>query len=117
MLKYCTICKVAPWLLEKCRTTRKLPEPGHYITPFVISEILPNSFKMQIIIRGQESYVLEFSGNETLAELKARVIEHEGTEDVLLYASGKPLLEGLVSSIENCTVDVTLPLLGGKVSF
>merc|ERR1711997_452554 len=74
-----------------------------------------NSFKMQIIVRGQKSYVLDFSGDETLAELKARVIEHEGTEDVLLYASGKPLLEGLVNSIEHCTVDVTLPLLGGKV--
>ena len=71
---------------------------------------------MQLIIRGQKSYVLDFCGDESLAELKSRVIEHEGTEDILLYVSGKPLTEeGLVSTIENCTVDVTVPLLGGKV--
>ena len=71
---------------------------------------------MQLIIRSQESYVLDFCGNETLAELKARITEHEKTDDVILYVSGKPLPEdGVVSSIENCAVDVNLPLLGGKV--
>ena len=71
---------------------------------------------MQLIIRSQESYVLDFCGNETLAELKARIAEHEKTDDVILYVSGKPLPEdGVVSSIENCAVDVNLPLLGGKV--
>ena len=70
---------------------------------------------MQLIIRSQESYVLDFCGDETLAQLKTRVIEHERTDDVMLYVSGKPLPEeGLVSSIENCAVDVTVPLLGGK---
>merc|ERR1712001_302381 len=54
-------------------------------------------------------------GDETFAELKIRVCEQEKSE-VLLYVSGKPLSEeGLVSSIENCSVDVTVPLLGGKV--
>merc|ERR1711981_1422910 len=71
---------------------------------------------MQLIIRSQESYVLDFCGNETLAELKARIAEHEKTDDVILYVSGKPLSEdGVVSSLENCAVDVNLPLLGGKV--
>ena len=71
---------------------------------------------MQLIIRSQEHYVLDLCGNETLAQLKTRVIEHEKTDDVMLYVSGKPLPEeGLVSSIENCAVDVTVPLLGGKV--
>lgn len=70
---------------------------------------------MQLTIRGQESYLLDFNGDETFAELKTRVCEQEKTE-VLLYVSGKPLPEeGLVSSIENCAVDVTVPLLGGKV--
>ena len=71
---------------------------------------------MQLIIRGQESYMLDFNGDETLAQLKSLVCEREQTDDVLLYVSGKPLSEeGLVSSIENCAVDVTVPLLGGKV--
>merc|ERR1712133_343296 len=70
---------------------------------------------MQLTIRGQESYLLDFNGDETFAELKNRVCEQEKTE-VLLYVSGKPLTEeGVVSSIENCAVDVTVPLLGGKV--
>merc|ERR1719361_2251706 len=70
---------------------------------------------MQLTIRGQESYMLDFTGDETFAELKNRVCEQEKSE-VLLYVSGKPLPEeGLVSSIENCAVDVTVPLLGGKV--
>ena len=70
---------------------------------------------MQLTIRGQESYLLDFNGDETFAELKNRVCEQEKTE-VLLYVSGKPLPEeGVVSSIENCAVDVTVPLLGGKV--
>ena len=70
---------------------------------------------MQLTIRGQESYMLDFNGDETFADLKNRVCEQEKTE-VLLYVSGKPLPdEGVVSSIENCAIDVTVPLLGGKV--
>merc|ERR1712154_235189 len=74
-----------------------------------------NHLTMQLTIRGQESYMLDFHGDETFADLKNRVCEQEKTE-VLLYVSGKPLPdEGVVSSIENCAIDVTAPLLGGKV--
>ena len=71
---------------------------------------------MQLHIRGSSNYVLEFSGAESLAELKAKVAECEGTEDVLLYVAGKPVdYEMAVSSIGECHVDVTVPLMGGKV--
>merc|ERR1712154_731063 len=53
---------------------------------------------------------------KSLAELKAKISEVEGSEDVLLYVGGKPLdYETPVSSIAEFHVDVTVPLLGGKV--
>lgn len=72
---------------------------------------------MQLHVRGSSNYVLEFAtGNEVLAELKAKVAEIEGTEDVLLFVGGKPVdYEMPVSSIGMAHVDVTVPLLGGKV--
>ena len=65
---------------------------------------------MQLHIRGSSNYVLEFaSGNESLAELKAKIYEVEGSEDVLLYVGGKPLdYEMPVSSIAEFHVDVTV---------
>merc|ERR1712038_1441085 len=73
--------------------------------------------KMQLHVRGSSNYVLEFaSGNESLAELKAQVAAVEGTDDVLLYVAGKPLDYDMpVSSIGEYHIDVTVPLLGGKV--
>merc|ERR1712119_90196 len=73
--------------------------------------------KMQLHIRGNSNYVLEFTtGNESLSELKAKVAEIEGTEDVLLYVGGKPVdCEMNVSSIGEAHIDVTVPLKGGKV--
>merc|ERR1719420_2198035 len=75
------------------------------------------SDKMQLHIRGSSNYILEFAtGNESLAELKAQVSQREGSEDVLLYVAGKPVdYEMPVSSIGAFHVDVTVPLLGGKV--
>ena len=71
---------------------------------------------MQLHIRGSSNYVLEFTGNESLSELKAKVAECEGTEDVLLYVAGKPVdYEMAVETIGECHVDVTVPLMGGKV--
>merc|ERR1719433_1885002 len=73
--------------------------------------------KMQLHIRGNTNYVLEFAtGNESLAELKAQVAEIEGSEDVLLYVCGKPVdCEMAISSIGEAHIDVTVPLKGGKV--
>merc|ERR1712066_806936 len=56
------------------------------------------------------------NGDESYQELRARICEHENSKDILLYVSGKPLSkEGVISTLENCAVDVTSPLLGGKV--
>merc|ERR1712051_703008 len=57
------------------------------------------------------NYVLEFAtGNESCAELKAKIAEKEGSEDVLLYVAGKPVdYEMPVSSIGDFHVDVTFP--------
>merc|ERR1711878_252505 len=83
---------------------------------FLCSVESQRSTNMQLHIRGSSNYVLEFSGVESLAELKAKVAECEGTEDVLLYVAGKPVdYEMAVSSIGECHVDVTVPLMGGKV--
>merc|ERR1712141_373181 len=55
-------------------------------------------------------------GMKRLLNLRAVFANKKKTDDILLYVSGKPLSEdGVVSSIENCAVDVTVPLLGGKV--
>merc|ERR1712086_173999 len=74
------------------------------------------SDKMQLHIRGNLNYVLEFAtGNELCAELKAKIAQKEGSEDVLLYVAGPVDIEMPVSSIGDFHVDVTVPLLGGKV--
>merc|ERR1711860_117472 len=68
--------------------------------------------KMQLLVRGCEStYVLEAS---SLEQLKAQVFEAESSEECLLYIAGKPL-EAEEDLVDNATVDVTLPLKGGKV--
>merc|ERR1711936_390825 len=79
--------------------------------------VYQNRTKMQLHIRGNSNYVLEFAtGNESLAELKAKVAEIEGSEDVLLYVGGKPVdCEMNIPSIGEAHIDVTVPLKGGKV--
>ena len=74
----------------------------------ILAEVLQiTGSTMQLIIRSQESYVLDFCGNETLAELKARIAEHEKTDDVILYVSGKPLPEDGVVTVSY--THLTLP--------
>merc|ERR1712033_87720 len=52
----------------------------------------------------------------SLGEVAAAVAEHEGADDVLLYVNGRPLdMEMAAEEIENCTVDVSVQLKGGKV--
>ncbi len=74
---------------------------------------------MDIAIRSQQNYSLHFSGAETLAELKSRIAAAEKCDDVLLYVAGKPVdieCDATVAALENYTVDVTVPLFGGKVN-
>ena len=72
---------------------------------------------MQIFVRSQETYVLELNGSETFDQVKELIALREGSEEVCLFASGKPLSEdGDLQTLENMTIDVTVPLKGGKVS-
>merc|ERR1712142_1177557 len=76
---------------------------------------------MQLNFRGvSESYVLNLEENEaevtTMSEIAEAVAEREGAEDVLLYVNGRPLdMEMAAADLQNCTVDVSVPLKGGKV--
>ena len=77
--------------------------------------------RMQLNFRGvSQSYVLNLDENEaevTVSEIADAVAEHEGSEEVLLYVNGRPLdMEMAAADLEHCTVDVTVPLKGGKVS-
>jgi hypothetical protein len=66
---------------------------------------------MQLLIRGSSTYFVEASD---VAGVFAAVQAKEGTEDVLLFAGGRPLaLEDGIEGVE--AVDVTVPLKGGKV--
>merc|ERR1712243_357541 len=52
------------------------------------------------------------------AQLHAAIAEREGSDEVSLFVGGRPLdLEDqmTVSDLADCSVDVTLPLKGGKV--
>merc|ERR1712018_743313 len=80
---------------------------------FPVACLQSKDTKMQLHIRGNTNYVLEAS---SLVELKAKVAEIEGSEDVLLYIGGKPVdYEMDVAAIGEAHIDVTVPLLGGKV--
>merc|ERR1712098_137439 len=79
----------------------------------------PSTARMQLNFRGvSESYVLnlENEAEVTMSEIAEAVAEREGAEDVLLYVNGRPLdMEMAAADLENCTVDVSVPLKGGKV--
>ncbi|RZF41271.1 hypothetical protein LSTR_LSTR010499 [Laodelphax striatellus] len=73
---------------------------------------------MQLSIRGQSNHIVDCDGNETVASIKDRVaaLENLPPQLVALYSCGKPLDNDLpVSGLENFSIEVTIPLLGGKV--
>ncbi len=70
---------------------------------------------MQLHIRGQETHVIECQDDETVAQIKARLAAFQDVE-FHLYCSGTPLSDDvLVSELTSNTLDLTIPLLGGKV--
>merc|ERR1711862_739958 len=79
----------------------------------------PSTARMQLNFPGvSESYVLNLENESevTMSEIAEAVAEREGAEDVLLYVKGRPLdMEMAAADLENCTVDVSVPLKGGKV--
>ncbi|KAG7461201.1 hypothetical protein MATL_G00207580 [Megalops atlanticus] len=77
--------------------------------------------KMQLFVRAQNTHTLHLTGQETIGDIKAHVQALEGlaVEDQVLLLAGTPLEDGAVLEqcgvSENCTLEVTARLLGGKV--
>merc|ERR1712242_556080 len=73
--------------------------------------------RMQLTVRGvSESYVLNLNGSESLQDVHSAIAEREGSEEVLLYAGGRPLdMEMSAADLAEVSLDVTVPLKGGKV--
>jgi small subunit ribosomal protein S30e len=78
---------------------------------------------MQLFVRGvSSSYALEVSTSDSAQILAAAIRNAEGLasdDAVLLFCGGKPIVADdawTVSSLgANATIDVTVPLVGGKV--
>ncbi|KZS08221.1 Ribosomal protein S30 [Daphnia magna] len=74
--------------------------------------------RMQLTIRGQNTHLLECTGSESIAELKSKiaVLENLPVSELRLFSVGAPLADEInISTLTSATVDVTVPLLGGKV--
>ncbi|KAJ0183183.1 hypothetical protein K1T71_001159 [Dendrolimus kikuchii] len=79
---------------------------------------LIRNFKMQLHIRGQSTHVLDVEGQESVGQIKDRIrsLADLGNEDLTLSLCGAPLEDAcLVSELSSNELDLTVPLLGGKV--
>jgi len=73
---------------------------------------------MQLIVRGNLTHVLDVAPDANVEALKAQLSLLEGVdaEQLNLFCSGAPLEDDVnLAVLENQTVDLTVPLLGGKV--
>ncbi|KAL4709447.1 hypothetical protein ACJJTC_019744 [Scirpophaga incertulas] len=72
---------------------------------------------MQLHIRGQSTHVLDVAGEESIGQIKERLRALAGIDDdVTLSVCGAPLDDSsLVSELSSTELDLTVPLLGGKV--
>merc|ERR1739844_53355 len=70
------------------------------------------------IVNGSQTHVLQVAPEANVAQLRAQLSMLEGVdcEQLNLFCSGSPLEDEVnVSALENMTIDLTIPLLGGKV--
>ena len=73
---------------------------------------------MQLIVNGSQTHVVEVSPEANVAQLRAQLSMLEGVdcEQLNLFCSGSPLEDEVnLAALENFTIDLTVPLLGGKV--
>jgi small subunit ribosomal protein S30e len=73
---------------------------------------------MQLIVNGSQTHVLQVAPEANVAQLRAQLSMLEGVdcEQLNLFCSGSPLEDEVnVAALENLTIDLTVPLLGGKV--
>merc|ERR1711909_171646 len=73
---------------------------------------------MQLIVRGEQTHVLDMGPTANVEALRAQLSLLEGVdaEQLNLFCSGAPLEDEVsLAFLENQAVDVTVPLRGGKV--
>ncbi|XP_055539703.1 FAU ubiquitin-like and ribosomal protein S30 [Wyeomyia smithii] len=74
---------------------------------------------MQLHIRGLNTHVLDVQPQETISEIKVKLAALENVEDaeqLVLSCEGAILgTDALVGSLSSVELDLTIPLLGGKV--
>ncbi|XP_033220510.1 uncharacterized protein LOC117175076 [Belonocnema kinseyi] len=73
---------------------------------------------MQLHIRGDETRVIECEDNETVGQIKARILAFANVEsgDIYISCAGTVLTDDVVvSDFQSNTIDFNIPLLGGKV--
>jgi len=73
---------------------------------------------MQLIVNGNQTHVLDVSPDADVAQLRAQLSMLEGVdcEQLNLFCSGSPLEDDVnLAVLENQTIDLTIPLKGGKV--
>merc|ERR1712142_428437 len=72
----------------------------------------------ELIVNGNQTHVLDVAPDADVACLKAQLSMLEGVdcEQLRLFCAGAPLEDDVnVAILENQTIDLTIPLLGGKV--
>nr|AAV91378.1 hypothetical protein 17 [Lonomia obliqua] len=73
---------------------------------------------MQLHIRGQSTHVFDVNGEESIGDIKSRLraLADIDGEELTLSMCGAPLEDScLVSELSSTELDLTVPLLGGKV--
>ncbi|CAH2046941.1 unnamed protein product, partial [Iphiclides podalirius] len=94
------------------------PLPFCHYCFFFLSVCASGYFKMQLHIRGQSTHVLDVNGQESIGQIKERIrsLAEVGDDDMTLSLCGAPLDDTtLVSDLSSTELDLTIPLLGGKV--
>merc|ERR1711972_312736 len=74
--------------------------------------------KMQLIVRSQSTHVLDVAAEANVEVLRAQLALLEGVEPEMLslFCCGTPLEDEMsLGALENQSVDLTIPLKGGKV--
>ncbi|CAH1392091.1 unnamed protein product [Nezara viridula] len=91
---------------------------GHLLGGIKSFKMILGEEKISLFVRGQSHHLVECSQSDTLGSVKVRVADIEGIphELISLASSGTPLQDDMfVSDLENRNLDLTVPLLGGKV--
>nr|ABM55597.1 ubiquitin/ribosomal protein S30e fusion protein-like protein [Maconellicoccus hirsutus] len=73
---------------------------------------------LTVEIRGQNKHLIEVAENDSICGIKQTIsqLENVPATEILLYSSGTPIPDDMFASqLPTLTIDVSVPLLGGKV--